>query len=172
MSNDYTMTTFAFSVTKSEADLLQEALRALSIINGPEIGDLSPEWDGMSEAFRNAFANPADGRSANFDEFLSIFVDPCLPSFDTEFTFDEQADDTVLVTGDSEQFAFEPVANLFARTIKESLPIVVTWAETCSKAVPGAFGGGAFRISAEGTTWFHTHELHYKPDAHAEAPPA
>ncbi len=164
MSNDYTLTTFAFAATHAEASIIREALRAIDILHGPEKDDLTADWERMAPEFRCAFANPKDGVSKNFDTFLSIFVDPCWPTFGTEFSFTENPEGSITVTGDSEQFAFEPTAKLFERAINTSFPIVITWAETCSKAIPGAFGGGSFRITKHGTTWLHTHDLLRDPE--------
>jgi hypothetical protein len=160
MSNCYTNSCFAFTVTAAEAALLREAIALAEFLEDePEAQAIADHWQDLSGGFRTLFApiddNPISG-------FLALFPDADYPTFGTSFSFDEHNDSTVQVFGKAEQFEPDAVAELLHRVITQSLPVRVTWSFDSDRHHPDAFGGGGFLIDAAGVHWVGTSMIHDK----------
>lgn len=160
MSNCYTNSCFVLTVTSAEADLLCEAIAFAEFLEEEPADDaIAEHWHGLSDAFRTLFA-PADENPIS--GFLTLFPDADYPTFGTSFSFDEEDDGRVRVFATAEQFEPDAVAALLHRTVKQSLPVRVTWSYDSDRHQPDAFGGGGFMIDAAGIHWISTSMVHDK----------
>lgn len=160
MSNCYTNSCFALTVTTAEAGLLREAIALADFLDSkPEEDDIAARWHGLSETFRTLFAPIGE---AEISGFLAIFPDGDYPTFGTSFSFDAHNDGAVRVFATTEQFEPDAVAELLHRTIIQSLAVGVTWAYDSDRHHPDAFGGGGFLIDAAGIHWIGTSMVHDK----------
>lgn len=162
MSNCQINTAFAFTVTAAEANLINEAIRANDYINDETTSVENIEaridaWEKLSTEFRTIFqsSDPDDP----FAEFIKIYDDPQWPEFDTDITIAKDANGQLVLTGQSDQFPADTIANLFERTLSTSLPITIKYCYDLDKFRPGNFGGGGFTITANGTKWVDTSDL-------------
>ena len=160
MSNCYTNSCFAFTVTAAEAALLREAIALAEFLEDePEAQAIADHWQDLSGGFRTLFAPIDDNQISGF---LALFPDADYPTFGTSFSFDEHNDSTVQVFGKAEQFEPDAVAELLHRVITQSLPVRVTWSFDSDRHHPDAFGGGGFLIDAAGVHWVGTSMIHDK----------
>lgn len=160
MSNCYTHSCFALTVTATEADLLREAIALADFLDAnPEDDGITEHWNRLSGTFRTLFAPTGENATSGF---LAIFPDGDYPTFGTGFSFDEQNDGTVRVFAAAEQFEPDAVAELLHRTITHSLPVRATWSYDSDRHHPDAFGGGGFMIDVAGVHWIGTSMVHDK----------
>lgn len=124
--------------------------------SGPLHDEIATRWAQVAASFRALFPpiddNPVSG-------FLAIFNDPDFPTFGTQFVFGDHNPASISVVGQADQFEPEAVAALFQRILTRSRPLIVTWGYDSDRYQPDAFGGGGFRIDADGTHWIETSHL-------------
>lgn len=158
MSNCYTNSCFAFTVTPAEAGLLRQAIDLADFLDGnPDEVEIAEFWNSFSETFRDLFAPTGEEVISGF---LAIFPDCDYPTFGTSFSLDEHDDGTIRVFATAEQFEPDAVAELLHRTITQSLPVRVTWSYDSDRHRLDAFGGGGFLIDAAGVHWIGTSMVH------------
>lgn len=161
MSNCYTNTCFAIVVTAAEAALIRQSVDFCNAISDEDDETITSLWSQQTPELQAIYPATTDLPASGF---LAIFDDPHFPYIDAEFTYVENEDGRVTVTGQSGEFSPENVANILARCVTTSLPIGVTWANDSDKFIPGHFGGGGFHINAEGIHWISTHDVE-RPEA-------
>ncbi len=157
MSNCYTHTCFAFRVTPDEHALLAEAIALAAFLEEEPLQDeIATRWAQADASFRALFPaiddNPVSG-------FLAIFHDPDFPTFGTTFVFGDHNPASISVFGQADQFEPDAVAALFQRILMRSWPLIITWSYDSDRYQPDAFGGGGFRIDADGIHWIETSHL-------------
>lgn len=138
MADNYTMPSFAFACTPSEAELLKSAFE----VAGQLHDDMCDETE--LDPVLAALFPPIDDDP--FSGLRSIFCDPDYPDLGADIDVGAQEDrtSTVCIYG-TIAFQPDPVAILIQRCCPISLaeaPVTFEWAEICSKPRIDEFGGG------------------------------
>lgn len=145
MADNYSMASFAFACTASEAELLKSAFDLVAELYD-DMGDTAEFDPALAASFP-----PIDQDS--FSGLRSIFCDPDYPHLgaDIDVVAQEDGSCAVCIFGTT-AFQPDPVATLIQRCCPASLaeaPIAFEWAETCSRPRIDEFGGGYCVIFAD-----------------------
>lgn len=154
MAENWVQGSFAFRCSLAEADLLEEAMRALMDIMMED--DAEPPDAAMAAIF------PPTRAGEPWSGLVDLMPDPEFPGIHADWSSEVAPDDpnaAIIAFYSMEDFDPFALAELIRGCCRDTLakgPIGFEWAATCSKPRIGEFGGGwcavfADRIEADAT---------------------
>ena len=151
MADYFTQTSFVVHADAEEAAILPEVDELLVALQD---GFASPHdamevWQATSERFRRLF--PADDPDKPFDRFTALFDDESFPFHGADIACRPDPESEARAILEVSGFEVDPVAlaNLLRVVLPSALPFRFGWAETCSRPLINAFGGGFIEVTVD-----------------------
>ena len=151
MADYFTQTSFVVHADANECALLPEIDEVLTALQEgfASPADAMEAWQTASERFRRLF--PADDHEKPFGRFTALFDDESFPFHGADIACSPDPESEARAILEISGCEVDPIAlaNLLRAVLPSALPFRFGWAETCSRPLIDAFGGGFMEVTAD-----------------------